>query len=251
MKQGANKRWMLMLVLVFVIPNLSLARDLNASLAFLPKISESPDKGAFVDLVKAFDELYTEGTIQIKVYPFPRSIDNVIQGAADFHIPLIKNPIIPEEKLPYRYCSEATGKVVLVIYSHKDKPITIDQIKQAQSQKPFPYKMEVGSGLNGYFDFPIAISSGLDQSLKKVDAKRIDAFIWAQEEGDFLVKELKLKGIYRSNYGEFDDIIIIPKGPKGDEIDQILSDIIKKLRSSGRLEELHSKIHIPYDDWQP
>ena len=36
----------------------AISKDLNVSLAFLPKILESPNEGVFVDLVKAIDEVY-------------------------------------------------------------------------------------------------------------------------------------------------------------------------------------------------
>jgi polar amino acid transport system substrate-binding protein len=87
--------------------------------------------------------------------------------------------------------------------------------------------------------------------MEKVGKKRIDACIHAQEESDYVVNQLKLKDIHRESYTSFDDVVLVQKGEKGDEADKIISASLKALASSGRLEELHSKIHVPYQDWQP
>lgn len=250
-KNELGKMWIVLFVMIFSLPLITQAKDLKASLAFLPNISESPEKGAFVDLVKAIDEVYAEGTIAIQVFPFARSMDNVINGKADFHIPGLRNMIVPEAKLPYRYATENMGTVVIVIYSHKDSPVTKEMIFEKKLVKPFPYKIDIGRGIEGYFDFPLQTSSKIDQSLRKVNTKRIDAFIWAQEEADFEIRNLKLKNIHRAKYGDFDDVVIIPKGPKGDEIDNIISNALKTLKSSGKMKPLYEKIHLPYNDWQP
>jgi polar amino acid transport system substrate-binding protein len=227
------------------------ARDLNVSLAFLPKILESPERGVFVDLVRAIDEEYSGGHFNIIVTPMARSIYNVINGKADFHIPMIRNTVIPADQLPYRFSTERLGKVVIVIYSHKDNPITAGMVKSAINKKPFPYKLEIGRGLETHFEIPMTPISNLDSSLRKVNIKRIDALVWAQEETDHLVRTLNLTTIHREFFDEFDDVAIIPKGSKGDEVDAILSKAIKKLRASGRLKKLHQKIHVAYQDWQP
>jgi hypothetical protein len=227
------------------------ARDLKVSMAYLPDILETPDKGVFVDLIKAFDEAYEEGEIQRSVFPTARSMENVISGKADFHIPMIRNKVVPEESMPYAFSTEKMGDVYFVIYSHKDKPLTYDAIQKVKNSKPFPLKVETIGGMTGYFDFPVDQGIGVENSLKKVNAKRLDAFIMAQEECDFTVKHFKLKNIHREQYDKFDDVFVIPKGEKGKEIDAILSGLIVKLRAGGKLQDLHMKVHIPYQDWQP
>ncbi len=226
------------------------ARDLSVSMAYLPDILESPDKGVFVDIINAMDDVY-DGKIEKNVYPFARSLDNVISGKADFHLPMIRNRIVQEASLPYAYSTEKMGDVYFVIFSNKDNPVTLDKIRQAKDKKPFPLKIESILGFLEYFDFPIIESTGVENSLKKVNIKRIDAFIFAQEECDFTVKQLKLKDIHREVYDKFDDVFVIPKGPKGQEIDSILSACIKKLISSGEMQKLHMKVHLPYQEWQP
>ncbi len=50
---------------------------------------------------------------------------------------------------------------------------------------------------------------------------------------------------------EFNDAIMIQKGSNGNKVDKILSESIIKLKKSGKLQVLFSKIHKPYDNWQP
>ena len=225
-------------------------RDLKVSMAFLPDILETPDNGVFVDIIKAIDDVY-DGNIDRNVYPFVRSINSVVNGEADFHLPMIRNKIVSLEDLPYAYTTGKMGDVYFVIYSNKDNPVTVDKIKQAKNNTNFPLKIESSGGFLDYFDFPIIESFSVESSLKKVDLGRIDAFIFAQEECDFMIKQLKLKNIHRELYDKFDDVFVIPKGEKGKEIDEILSTCIDKLKSTGEMQRLHLKVHIPYQEWQP
>lgn len=240
----------IIIVVIFSLIRHTYARDLKASLAYLPGLIESPDKGEFVDLIKAIDEVYKDGRILIKVYPFVRSLKNVIQGRADFHLPMAKNPIPSQDDNQYRYASEKVGDAVIVIYSHRDNPVSREDIIQGKSMAAFPYTIETGRGMASYYDFPLIASSAIDHSMKKIRACRIDAFIWAQEEADFALKALKFDMIHRAFYSSFDDVIVIPQGPDGDEIDRILSQALRTLRSTGRLQELYEKIHQPYIEWQ-
>ena len=175
------------------------AEEITISMALLPGILETPDSGPFVDLVKAMDNVYP-GTIKRGVFPFPRSIDNVISGKGDFHLPMIRNKLVTEGSLSYAYSTAKMGDVVFVIYSNKNNPITVEKIKQAKSSEPFPLKLETSGGFENYFDVPIRAALAVDSALKKVNLKRIDAFIFAQEECDHVVKQLKLSDIHRELY---------------------------------------------------
>jgi polar amino acid transport system substrate-binding protein len=247
--------WMLIVLIPCVAYGLGGSNDLIASLAELPGLAESPQEGAFVEVAKAIDTVYTDGRITVRLFPFSRSVNNIIEGKADFHIPSIRNADIDQTHFPYRMVTEKIGTVCFVIYSHREQPLTKqmldDAIRKTQGGAPFPYKIEVPKGIEGQFPFPAISSNYVDQSLKKVAAKRIDALVWAQEETDLSLKRLKINIIEREFWQTFDDVILIPKGPEGDRLDTILSDALNKLRASGQLEQLYSHIHRPYDDWQP
>lgn len=242
--------WSIALLLIVFLSGAANARDLNISMAYLPGILETPDNGVFIDLIKGLDDVY-EGSIQRSVYPFPRSIENVISGKADFHLPMIRNKLVSASSLPYAYSTEKMGYVCFVIYSNKDNPITAEKIKQAKSMTPFPLKIETSGGFGDYFDFPTKATIAVDSALKKVNLKRIDAFIFAQEECDHTTRQLKLKNIHRELYDKFDDVFIIPKGPAGKEIDALLSASLSKMRANGTLEKLHRAVHLDYQEWQP
>ncbi len=243
----------LALYLVLVSTSAAKAGDLKASMAQLPVLIEDENTGAFVDLVRALDEVYTEGKIIREVYPFKRSLDNVIKGKADFHIPLIKNPLIPEDKLPFRYSSLPTGPVAFVIYSHKDSPLTKEDIAKAggKNSTDFSYKIHTVPGHTELFIFPTVENFDFENCLKMVVMKRIDAVILPQEESDSIIRKLQIKDIHRSLYYEFDSMIVVSKDKRGEEVDRIITDALKKLKSDGRLDQLNENIHKPYIDWQP
>lgn len=106
-------------------------------------------------------------------------------------------------------------------------------------------------GVTDFWPFPVHRSHLIEQSLRKLSLKRIDGFIWAQEEADSELKRLGLKNIHRENFGAFDDVFILAKSPRGDEMDAMLTAAIKKLQESGKLKTLYEKIHQPFNPWQP
>ncbi|MBN1983581.1 MAG: hypothetical protein JW795_18740 [Chitinivibrionales bacterium] len=227
------------------------ARDLIASVAEIPLLADSPEKGAFIDYIKALDEIYTDGKIVITLYPWPRSIDNVINKRADFHIPIISNPNVNMDTVPYRFASKPMGVVSVVIFSNINKEITREMVDKAMNVKPFPYKIELTRGTETFYAFPTSQSVEVEPSFKKLGMGRIDAFLIAQEDGDMVLKKLKIKNLKRNLFENKDDLIAIQKGPSGDEVDKILTDLITKLDQSGKSAKLREKVHIPYVDWQP
>jgi polar amino acid transport system substrate-binding protein len=232
------------------------ARDLQASIGDIANMTDSSDAGPFVELVKAIDAGYAGGSITRKVFPFERSIENVITGRADFHIPVLRDPKINPDSLPYRFVSEKLGVVSFVLYSHVDRPLTSELIhERLRDASASPYVIEVLAGAPAEaFDFPIRFARGakaIEQSMQRAAAQRIDAFLVPQEEGDRVLRQLKLKDVHRALCVAFDDVIAIPKGPAGDEVDAILSETLRSLKAKGAWTRLYHRVHQPYDDWQP
>jgi hypothetical protein len=226
--------------------------DLVASLAQLPGLADSPDKGTFVDLVNAIGSVYTKGRITIGVYPFSRSMNNVITGQADFHIPSIRNPNIDQSKLPYGMVKVPMGKVTFVIYSSSTHVLTRKMLNEAiAAGGKFPYKIDIAGGIENQYPFPGDSTNDIEPSLRKVAAGRIDALVWAQEEADATLKAIKLKNIHREFWMDFDDVVVIPKGQEGERLDSLLSAALTTLNKNGRLNTIHSKVHHSYDNWQP
>jgi ABC-type amino acid transport substrate-binding protein len=218
------------------------AQDYKASLAKMPVYAESKDKGVLVDLVKAIaSEAGTK--INLVVEPFARSINNVASGKADFHMPLIAIPDVDTATLGYDYSTETIFHVNFVLYTKKGSGVTKDKLSGL--------KVETDIAHLPYFNFPIKGSSNLELSLKKVEAGRIDAFIFADFASDPLVKKNNFKNIKRDLYRVYDVKIVLPKNGRDGSTDKFLSETIGKMRANGSYDKIMSKIDVPYDNWQP
>ncbi len=230
------------LAMTLVLATPATAKELTASIANMPGYAESVDKGVLVDLVKAIEK-ESGVTIKREVVPFARSMDNVINRRADFHLPLIMVPNADQSKLNYDHSTETIFHVNFIMYSNKNKPL--------DSAKLAGYKLETDRAHTQYFPFPIEATSNLESSLKKVDAGRIDGFIFADFASDPLVKKNALKNIHRALYKVFDVKIILPKGEHGGDLDKLLSSAIQALRKNGMYDKIMGPIDTPYVDWQP
>ena len=223
---------------------------LIASLAEIPGLANAAGtEGVLVEIVKAIDEVY-EGDIEIRVAPFVRSLQNVMQGRADFHIPgWVEFTPDPSKSYPLARVPYPLGKVEMVLYSNAAKPISKKDIDSAMAKGgPFPYVIEVG--VQEMFNFPTAPSNDTIQSLKKVQAGRIDGYLWPPE-ADVNVRELNLNRIHREFLALYDDPIIVQNSERGVEVSEILDKALRKLDAQGRLEGLHAQMHMPYQKWQP
>ncbi len=231
----------------------SQSKDLIASLPVLPGgLVESPEKGYYVDLIKALDELYTDGNITIVVNPIARAQEILSDNQADFYFPKVMSEYTDVSKLPYKVVSKPVGLNVFVLYSHVDKKLTKEDLDKAlENGGEFPYKLESSPSLKEGFRYPYTVSNNVEESVKKVDAGRIDGYIWAQEDVDSFLNNAKMKNIYRSHFYDFSDAIRLANSDKSEEIDKALTKCIEELEASGKLGEIYSKIHLPYKEWQP
>mgnify|MGYP000052291366 CR=1 FL=1 len=237
------KNFKLVFFVFFVFAPISVfASQYKASLAKLPVHALSKTEGVQVELVKAIEKI-TGNQITIGVYPFVRSMANVVDERADFHIPLIKNDLTLEEELPYYYSTETIFHVNFVLYTVKGRGVTLNNLSQ--------YKVETDRGHVDYFPFKVNPSNGIIQSLKKLSLGRIDAFIYADTATDPVLKNLGFKNINRSLYKTFEVKIVLPKNAHGKQVDKMLSKAIQELRKNGKLQEIEGPIDQPYDDWQP
>jgi polar amino acid transport system substrate-binding protein len=218
------------------------AEELKVSLAQMPIYAESVDKGVLVDLSKALaKELGMP--LSLAVVPFARSIDNVVKGEADFHMPLIESPGYQKETLDFDLSTATIFHVNFTLYENKNKPLNMDALQG--------YTIETDVAHTNYFPFPTVASSCLDCSLKKVDAGRIDGFIFADFASDPLIKENNLKNIRRRLYRVFDVKIVLPKGARGGELDAKLSRAIEDMSARGDYQKIMNAIDLPFSDWQP
>src|SRR3989344_3273666 len=71
----------------------ALAGDLVVHVAEVPSLAESSVKGGFINFIKALDEVYKYGVINVRVYPYTRAIYGFAQGDADFNHTIFINLI--------------------------------------------------------------------------------------------------------------------------------------------------------------
>jgi polar amino acid transport system substrate-binding protein len=102
------------------------------------------------------------------------------------------------------------------------------------------------------FNIPnITGSPSIESSLQKVDMGRLDGWIFAMPESDLALKKLGLKNIKRWEYKKYDVKALLPLGEKGKEIDKIFSDLVKKLKASGKYQKIMAPIlDQKFDPWQ-
>lgn len=224
---------------LFTIHFVSAAESVTASLAQMPVYAESKDKGVLVDMVKALEKA-SGTTIEYDVVPFKRSMDNVITKKVDFHAPLIKNPTLDESTLDYDHSTATIFHVNFVLYTNKSKPVDRNKLEGLT--------IETDAAHTQYFPFKTVASSDLAASLKKLNAGRIDAFIFADMASDPIIKDLGLSNIDRQLYERFDVKIILPKGQRGGTVDKMISSAKAKLEESGEWEKIMGVLDQPYKD---
>jgi len=220
------------------------AKDYKLSVAKLPLYSESPTKGILIDVLKAMDEEYKEGNFIIEVYPFQRSIDNVISGRADFHFPTIGPNIWGQEDDNYELALSKQGvrrstasltKTHFALFSNGNKPpLDIAKIEN--------YRIETDLGHTTFFYKDIQGTTCLLCSVKKLSTGRLDGLIFASREIEFMAKDAGITNIQRQNYKIFGSKFILPIGKNGNEIDQLISRLIIKMLKNGKLQ----KVAEPY-----
>lgn len=182
------------------------AKDLKASLSFLPKHLEVDDNGklsgGFVEVVNAINDVYLHGNISVKVYPFARSLMNIESGHADFHLPMIKHANT-EKRLPYVYASECITKVAFVLYSRADRaPLNMQRLDQ--------YTIDTQRGHKLFFPFDIMENNSLEQGIQKLLKGRIDGYIMEQDAVDDYIRINNLSNIRRTLYREWNSCVVIP-----------------------------------------
>lgn len=224
------------------------ARNLVAGVSLIPPHAfvgeDGQPKGGFVDVVRAIDDVYTKGTISIKVLPVKRSIASLKNGNINFQIPYIPNPQVPDENLSYTFVSEAVVDVSFVLYSQ-------DKMKVPPMDDLEKFNIATLRGAEAHFPFRISGVDSFRQGIKSVSLGRLDGFIAEQEASDRFIRLHKIKNIRRTLYARWKSSIAIRKGPENEEIDRIVSGALLKLRQTGQLQKITTTIHCPYEDWQP
>ena len=132
-----------------------------------------------------------------------------------------------------------------VLYENKAKQLDLKNLGQ--------YNIETEAAHTGLFPFRTIPSGDLLASLRKVDAGRIDGFIFAGVDIDPIVAQGNYKNVHRQLYGYFDGVFLLPKWTKGDEKDKLLTAAITKANQDPSVKAIIARALATYKgvDWQP
>lgn len=226
--------------------SVSWAEDLTISMAEIPNLTYY-DKdyslaGDFPKLLSLLDEYYEDGALILNAYPFARSINNVVAGLADAHVPLIKADT--KANLNFRHVDETLLDVTFVIYSHRDNPVSkYDDFTKLTVDTVIGHKQ--------FFEFPVQEVIDFETGLKKVTNKRSDAFIMEQDAVDALIRSHSYNSIHRAHFQTWPSTLIVSKSPRGELVNKLLGRAIINMKSDPRYPTLARRIHTPFEDWQP
>lgn len=244
----------IMLMLSLLIPILHLNQAFavcddtyDVSLAMMDKSAvfnkaTKKQEGAYIELLN-FVESKTNLKFDKIIYPFERSLQNVISKNSDLHIPLIQNPTIPEDQLPYYLSNLTLFEVPFVLYTNKKKNINLENLEF--------HSLVTDSAHTGFFPFKISPTHCISCSIKMVNKGRLDGFIFAQAEVDHYIKEFKLKNIRRQLYKNFSVKLVFPRSPRGLKLKACFEKEFSRLKDTGFLNKFLSPVIGNYDNWQP
>lgn len=218
-------------------------QDIVVSLPYLPAFSETVDNGILIELIKEMDKEYEGRFIVRKIFPFKRSMHNLLTGKADLHMPILFDPSGDNEKLAYSHSKERIFEVIFAVYTKNGITLNHDDLSQ--------YHVETDSAHVGLFPFFVSPSISIEQSLKKLNSGRVDAFIFAAKETDAVLQRLGLNSqINRKFYKKYDVKIALRKDRAGAQLDEKLSKIIQKLNEKGTLKRIFLPVDNYYNNWQ-
>lgn len=205
----------------------------------------------YTRLTKAiFDATGAKYTIE--VLPFARAVYMVEGKQADMLVCEIENPNKAKAAaLKVDTSTTPLFQITFVLYANKAKPLSVADLKKGNAKK---WIIETDIAHVDYFPFATVGSAAFDTSLKKVDAGRIDGYIFAQPSTDGVLKKLELKNISRSFYDFYTAKIILQKGARGGAIDKVITAGLKKIKANGIFDTIMADYIAgasKFIEWQP
>lgn len=222
--------------------------DIVIGAGLIPGMVNSSSDGVMVELIKAMSASYKEGSMAVRAMTVGRLDVELAEGLVDMSMPYIRMRPNDDVNFNFRFTRQSYGKVSFVLYSRKAAPVTKADIAKAVVLQPFPFKIE-----SAEFDwgFPVTQFLSFESAFKKLSSGRIDAFLWAQEEADEELRRQGDKGIVRELFGVYEDVFAVQRNARGDFVEKVYEQTLEAMHKSGKLKEIYSKIHLPFDPWQP
>lgn len=235
-----------LLPIILFFSSLSFSNNVEpvrVSLAFLPVLAETKDKGILVDYLKAISR-EVNVPFEIKVLPFLRSIKQVEQLQSDIHFPIIK-PMGVDRSKAFDFSETVINTTNVVFYTRADNDYSIAELKSKS------LTLKTSSGMVDLLDVPATASFKVERSLTMLQLGRIDGILNPDSLVDPLLIKLNSKGIKRKLYRVYDVTGVVPLGQRGARVDKLIRQGIESLRRKGLLLKYTSKIQCEYDNWQP
>jgi polar amino acid transport system substrate-binding protein len=217
---------------------------------FKVAITQTPTSDVFTTFIKAIAEA-SGNTVAVQVVPRARAVYLIESELVDIQLPSIRSTDPAAlNALKYAYSSVSYMKSCYVLYSIKNKAISVDELKSGNPKK---LKIETDSSLINSFGFTASPSTNLEGSLKKVNDGIVDGYIYSQASTDVSLRKLGLSNIRRQLFSYVELCFAIRKGPGGAETDKMLTDGTAKIRANGTFDKIMatSVKNGLYDDWQP
>jgi polar amino acid transport system substrate-binding protein len=217
---------------------------------FKVAIMALPTAETYKSVITAIVEA-TGNNVDIQIVPPVRTTYMVVNRDVDFSLPMLAMRDQAKIKaLDYDYSNAVLYRPSFVLFTNKSKPIDIDELKKGN---PKGYKIEVDISQVDSWEFKGLPSTNIEASLRKVASGAIDGFIHTEASTDVVLKTVKLPTLNRQFYADVDSIFPLAKGTKGGKIDAMIASGIKKLKESGKFDQIMGPMidSNKYNDWQP
>jgi polar amino acid transport system substrate-binding protein len=229
-----------------VAPVPACADDLNVSIAMIPTRAEVDAKGTargvYVELFQRLDNSYMAGSLDVRVYPFVRSINNLKAGLADIHFPMIRSD--RSENLPFIWVPEPILNPIFVLYSRKDK------ILSEEAELTGKVIETIAGPRSHSYGFKVGFSESIASGLSKLSLGRIDGFIGEQGITDAVLREKGFDNIHREYFSVVDMGMAVSNSPEGEVLSSLLVKIIKNMKQDPETKKFLDSIYPPFDHWQ-
>jgi polar amino acid transport system substrate-binding protein len=211
--------------------------DITITISQIPPLSKE-----FHELVNLMQKEYKDGKfIILGEFPYVRSVNNIIIGKADLHMPALYNEVAKKNVKDYIFSTENLTIAPFVLYAKKN-------VAGLNAKTAYKFRMCTDRGHVQYFDFKIEPVDNYESTLEMVNIGRMDGFIFSMVTVDPLLKKSGLKNIKRVLYQNVEVKMIFPNNKRGQEIDKIVSPIIRVLKKKGVCPVLLEPAF--YTDWQ-
>jgi len=230
----------------------SMARDssptkktIRIGIAELPVLSENDETGILVNLLKQLASETTEYNIQVKIYPFKRSIYMLSKNKIDVHFPFIYAPNTPEKGLKYSDLTIYKVPFILAI-NPKSKSFSIDALDPQSIFFQPDLTIVTEFGHSNAFNYPMIENICMKCAINMLARGRVDGVVFAAREIEKIVRDDGLTDIQLDNFKLFDVKFLVKNNDAGKEYEDIITNLLKKMRQRGKLRSAMGKL-LNYD----